>query len=195
MITAVGLEPHHLQRYPHEFSGGQQRRLALARTLVLSPRLIIFDEPTAGLDVSVQATILCFFKHIQAQFDVTYIFISHDLGIVHLMCDRMTVIHRGAIVESGLTEAIFQAPTHLYTQALLAAVPRPEVGPWEGTLLQGEPTSPDDIPSGCRFRLRCPLAQPDPCAYVELTLQVIGAGHTVACHFATKPAQVPSACS
>ena len=195
VITAVGLEPHHLQRYPHEFSGGQQRRLTLARTLVLNPRLIIFDEPTAGLDVSVQATILRFFKHIQAQFDLTYMFISHDLGIVRLVCDRVTVMYLGAIVESGPTEAIFQAPTHPYTQALLAAIPKPEVGPWEGTLLRGEPPSPNDLPSGCRFRLRCPLAQPEPCAYVESTLQVIGTGHTVASHFATKPTLVPSACS
>ena len=190
VMTAVGLEPHHLQRYPHEFSGGQQRRLALARTLVLNPRLIIFDEPTAGLDVSVQATILRFFKQMQAKFDLTYLFISHDLGIVRLMCDRVTVMYLGAIVESGPTEAIFQAPTHPYTQALLAAVPRPEVGPWEGTLLQGEPPRPDDIPSGCRFRLRCPYAKDDPCARVEPLLQEVGAGHVVACHLADKPAVV-----
>ena len=187
MITAVGLEPHHLQRYPHEFSGGQQRRLALARTLVLNPRLIIFDEPTAGLDVSVQATILRFFKQMQAQFDLTYIFISHDLGIVRLMCDRVTVMYLGAIVESGPTEAIFQAPTHPYTQALLAAVPKPEVGPWEGTLLEGEPPRPDNIPTGCRFRLRCPYAQDDPCARIEPLLQPVAASHIVACHLADKP--------
>jgi oligopeptide transport system ATP-binding protein len=192
IIAAVGLEPHHLQRYPHEFSGGQQRRLALARTLVLNPRLIIFDEPTAGLDVSVQATILRFFRQVQRQFDLTYVSISHDLGIIRLMCDRVTVMYLGVIVESGSTGAIFQSPMHPYTQALLAAVPKPEVGPWEGTLLQGEPPRPDDIPSGCRFRLRCPYAQDDPCARIEPTLQEVAAGHMVACHFADKPSTVPS---
>jgi Oligopeptide/dipeptide transporter, C-terminal region len=108
-------------------------------TLVLNPRVIIFDEPTAGLDVSVQATILRFFKQMQREFDLTYLFISHDLGIIRLMCHRVTVMYLGAIVESGAAEEIFQAPTHPYTRALLAAVPKAEVGPWEGTLLQGEP--------------------------------------------------------
>jgi oligopeptide/dipeptide ABC transporter ATP-binding protein len=184
VITAVGLEPQHLQRYPHEFSGGQQRRLALARILVLNPRLVIFDEPTAGLDVSVQATILRFFKDLKERFALTYVFISHDLGIIRLMCDRVTVMYLGVVVEAGPTEAIFRTTRHPYTQALLAAVPRPEVGPWEGTLLTGEPPRPDDVPSGCRFRLRCPYAQPDPCARLEPTLEEVAPGHAVACHLA-----------
>src|SRR5919108_3938837 len=124
VLTAVGLEPSHLRRYPHEFSGGQQRRLALARILVLNPSLIIFDEPTAGLDVSVQATILRLLQQMQRQFALTYLFISHDLGIVRLMCDRVTVMYLGRIVETGATEAIFAAPAHPYTKALLAAVPK-----------------------------------------------------------------------
>jgi oligopeptide/dipeptide ABC transporter ATP-binding protein len=190
IMAAVGLEPHHLQRYPHEFSGGQQRRLALACTLVLNPRLIIFDEPTAGLDVSVQATILRFFKQMQGKFHLAYLFISHDLGIIRLMCDRVTVMYLGAIVESGPTEAIFRVPTHLYTQALLAAVPKPEVGPWEGTLLQGEPPWPDSIPSGCRFRLRCPYAKDDPCAQLEPFPLEVSPGHVVACHLGDKSGAV-----
>ena len=186
MSTAVGLAPDHLQRYPHEFSGGQQRRLALARILVLQPRLVIFDEPTAGLDVSVQATILRLLQELKERFALTYLFISHDLGIVRLMCDRVTVMYLGHMVETGPTETIFQAPAHPYTQALLAAVPKPEIGPWHGTLLQGEPPRPDALPSGCRFRLRCPYAQDDPCAQSEPTLQELAPGHMVACHFAPR---------
>jgi oligopeptide/dipeptide ABC transporter ATP-binding protein len=163
---------------------GNGWRLALARTLVLNPRLIIFDEPTAGLDVSVQATILRLFKDLQARFALTYLFISHDLGIVRLMCDRVAVMYLGVIVESGPTEAIFRAPRHPYTRALLAAVPKPEVGPWEGAVLPGEPPRPEAVPSGCRFRLRCPYAQPEPCAGGEPALAEVEPGHLVACHFA-----------
>jgi oligopeptide/dipeptide ABC transporter ATP-binding protein len=192
MVTAVGLAPHHLQRYPHEFSGGQQRRLALARILVLQPRLIIFDEPTAGLDVSVQATILNLFQELKERFALTYVFISHDLGIIRLMCDRVTVMYLGTVVETGPTEAIFDTPAHPYTQALLAAVPSTEVGVWEGTLLQGEPPRPDALPSGCRFRLRCPYAQDDPCAQHEPTLAELMSGQHVACHRASRTAVAAS---
>lgn len=182
MVLAVGLEPHHLQRYPHAFSGGQQRRLALARILVLQPRLVIFDEPTAGLDVSVQATILRLLQELKERFHLTYLFIAHDLSIIRLMCDRVTVMYLGTILETGPTAGVFQEPTHPYTRALLAAVPRPEVGPWAGSVLQGEPPRPDALPGGCRFRLRCPLAQEHSCAQREPTLQEVRAGHLVACH-------------
>ena len=153
--------------------------------LCWQPRLVIFDEPTAGLDVSVQATILRLLQELKERFALTYLFISHDLGIVRLMCDRVTVMYLGSIVETGPTETIFQAPAHPYTQALLAAVPKPEIGPWHGTLLQGEPPRPGALPSGCRFRLRFPYAQDEPCAQSEPTLQEIAPGHMVACHFAT----------
>jgi oligopeptide/dipeptide ABC transporter ATP-binding protein len=184
LVRAVGLAPYHLSRYPHEFSGGQQRRLALARILVLHPSLIIFDEPTAGLDVSVQATILNLFEELKKRFALTYLFISHDLGIIRLMYDLVTVMYLGKIVETGPTRVIFGAPAHPYTQALLAAVPKPEVGPWKDALLQGEPPRPDALPSGCRFRLRCPHAWENPCAHVEPPLLEMAPEHLIACHFA-----------
>jgi len=121
MITAVGLTPHHLQRYPHEFSGGQQRRLALARILVLNPRLVIFDEPTAGLDVSVQATILRLLQELKERFRLTYLFISHDLRVVRALASEIIVMRRGKVVESGEARAVFHTPRNDYTRALFAA--------------------------------------------------------------------------
>ncbi|GIX48874.1 MAG: ABC transporter ATP-binding protein [Candidatus Tectimicrobiota bacterium] len=194
MIHAVGLESAHLRRYPHEFSGGQQRRLGLARVLVLNPSLVIFDEPTSGLDVSVQATILKLFKELRARFRLTYVFISHDLSVIRLMCQRVAVMYLGVVVELGSTAAIFDTPRHPYTRALLAAIPRPVVAPEgdEGPLLEGEPPSAQQLPGGCRFRLRCPLARQDPCARLEPPLAEVAPGHWVACHFADT---VPSAAS
>lgn len=185
MLAAVGLERAHLSRYPHELSGGQQRRLGLARILTLNPKLVIFDEPTAGLDVSVQAAILSLMRELQAKFDLTYIIISHDLGIVRLMCHRIAVMYLGVIVEMGETETIFSAPKHPYTKALLAAVPRLSAYK-EGReilVLEGEPPRPDRIPAGCRFRPRCPYAREDPCARREPALEEAGVGRLSACHF------------
>lgn len=185
MLAAVGLERAHLSRYPHELSGGQQRRLGLARILTLNPRLVIFDEPTAGLDVSVQATILSLMRELQAKFDLTYIIIAHDLGIVRLMCRRIAVMYLGVIVETGETEAIFSAPKHPYTKALLAAVPRLSAyrEGREILVLEGEPPNPDRIPAGCRFRPRCPYAREDPCAVREPALEEPGEGRLSACYF------------
>jgi oligopeptide transport system ATP-binding protein len=183
ILAAVGLPGAHLDLYPHELSGGQQRRVGLARILTLRPRLIILDEPTSGLDVSVQASVLKLFRSLQASFALTYVFISHDLSVVRAMCARIAVMYLGKIVELGDTVAVFEKPRHPYTQSLLAAVPR--IGGRRVTqdfALEGEPPNPRDVPSGCRFRTRCPLAQAR-CATEEPALRPLD-GRTVACHFA-----------
>ena len=183
ILSAVGLPDAHLDLYPHELSGGQQRRVGLARILTLHPRLVILDEPTSGLDVSVQASVLKLFRSLQETFALTYVFISHDLSVIRAMCPRVAVMYLGKIVEHGDKTAIFEEPRHPYTQSLLAAVPR--IGGRRVTLdfaLQGEPPDPRAVPSGCRFRTRCPLAQ-DVCAAEEPALRELD-GRRVACHFA-----------
>ena len=183
ILGAVGLPDAHLDLYPHELSGGQQRRVGLARILTLRPRLVILDEPTSGLDVSVQASVLKLFRGLQQTFALTYVFISHDLAVVRAMCARIAVMYLGTIVELGPTAAIFEKPRHPYTQSLLAAVPL--IGARrvsQDFRLEGEPPNPRDVPSGCRFRTRCPLAQAR-CAAEAPALRALD-GRTVACHFA-----------
>jgi len=183
ILAAVGLPDAHLDLYPHELSGGQQRRVGLARILTLRPRLVILDEPTSGLDVSVQASVLKLFRSLQEAFALTYVFISHDLSVVLAMCARIAVMYLGKLVELGPTAEIFEQPRHPYTQSLLAAVPR--IGGRRVTqdfALEGEPPNPRDVPSGCRFRTRCPLAQAR-CAVEEPPLREVE-GRRVACHFA-----------
>ena len=183
ILAAVGLPDAHLDLYPHELSGGQQRRVGLARILTLRPRMVILDEPTSGLDVSVQASVLKLFRTLQEAFALTYVFISHDLAVVRSMCARIAVMYLGRIVEMGETAAVFSQPRHPYTRSLLAAVPR--IGGRRVTLdfaLPGEPPNPRDVPSGCRFRTRCPLVH-DVCATQEPPLREVE-DRRVACHLA-----------
>jgi oligopeptide transport system ATP-binding protein len=184
VLASVGLPETHLDLYPHELSGGQQRRVGLARILMLQPSLVILDEPTSGLDVSVQATVLRLFLEMRERFDLTYMFISHDLAVVRLISTRIGVMYLGQVVEIGATEQVFSTPQHPYTQSLLAAVP--VVGGRRVTetfALQGEPPNPANMPSGCRFRTRCPLAE-ERCGAEEPPLRPLADGRQVACHFA-----------
>lgn len=184
ILKAVGLPETHLDLYPHEISGGQQRRVGLARILTLKPSVVILDEPTSGLDVSVQATILNLFLDLQREFGLTYLFISHDLSVVRLVCHRVAVMYLGRIVEIGPTEDIFSNPKHPYTRSLLSAIP--QIGGARVTdsfSLEGEPPSPIALPSGCRFRTRCPHAKPL-CAEQDPALRAMGTGQAAACHFA-----------
>ena len=181
ILDAVGLPEGHLDLYPHEISGGQQRRVGLARILTLQPTLVVLDEPTSGLDVSVQATILNLFLDLQKQFDLTYVFISHDLAVVRMICDRVAVMYLGKVVELGRTEQVFDRPRHPYTQSLLAAIPQIGKGRITETFwLEGEPPDPGNLPSGCRFRTRCPRAEPR-CADAVPPLVEHVAGQADAC--------------
>ena len=184
VLTSVGLPETHLELYAHELSGGQQRRVGLARVLMLRPSLVILDEPTSGLDVSVQATVLRLFLEQQERFDLTYLFISHDLAVVRLISHRIAVMYLGKVVETGATQDVFDTPRHPYTQSLLAAVP--VVGGarvTENFWLEGEPPSPANLPTGCRFRTRCPRAAAR-CAVEEPGLRALADGRLAACHFA-----------
>ena len=185
MLDAVGLDRSFRPRYVHELSGGQLRRVALARILLLEPRIVILDEPTSGLDLSVQATVLSLIADLKSRLGLTYLLISHDLSVVERMCDRIAIMYLGRIVETGPARATFETPRHPYTRALLAAAPRlePTLEPDRqlgGGILEGEPPSPRHLPSGCAFRTRCPHAAPK-CADVVPALEPAGSGHDVAC--------------
>lgn len=180
MLSAVGLDPAMAERYPHELSGGQQRRIGLARILLLRPKVVILDEPTAGLDLSVQASVLRLLRDLRARFGLTYLFISHDLSVVRRVCDRVAVMYLGRVVEEGEAAMLFAGPRHPYTRALLAAAPHLD-GRSAGPSLPGDPPSLHAVPTGCRFHPRCIAAVPE-CATREPATELAGAAHSVACH-------------
>lgn len=184
IIEKVGLRPEHLGRYPHEFSGGQQQRIAIARAIITNPDFVVLDEPTSALDVSVQAQILNLLNRLQRDLELTYLFISHDLTVIRHMSDRVAVMYLGKIVEIAETEELFENMAHPYTLALLSAAPFPDPKrrKKKKILLKGEIPSPINPPSGCRFHTRCPFAK-DRCKKEEPQPIEIKKGHFVACHF------------
>src|SRR5512137_27542 len=184
LLKRVGLQSEYMRRYPHAFSGGQRQRIGIARALALEPRVVICDEPVSALDVSVQAQILNLMQDLQAEFNLTYLFISHDLSVVEYIASRVAVMYVGKLVEVAPTDALFATPRHPYTEALLSAVPKPDPRlRSKRIVLEGDVADPANPPSGCYFHPRCRYAQ-DRCKQETPALREIAPAHAVACHFA-----------
>ncbi|HEC2022889.1 MULTISPECIES: ABC transporter ATP-binding protein [Klebsiella] len=181
VMRICGLSPQHYNRFPHEFSGGQRQRIGIARALILNPDFIIADEPISALDVSIQAQIINLFSDLRDDHGVTFLFISHDLGVVEHLCDDVAVMYLGQLVETASRDALFSSPLHPYTRALLAAVPTLDPDSEPVAALLGEIPDPSRPPSGCRFSSRCPQAS-DRCRRDIPLLREVADGHLVACH-------------